>query len=1418
MKKCYLQLLLLSFFALSLSNAYAQTGDCTLEVEVLNVYGEDAGTPSDPSDDIFFADLLVTGDSHTCGWTADDPMSNSGLFGVVTTIGPYLIVNGDLNFNIFDTTNPECSIQVSVPTSSIDPPDCPLLAEVLDVYCDDNGTPSDPNDDQFTFDLLVTGNIGSTGWVLFDGFDAVSGTYGVVTSLGPYPTFQNQYQFDIQDLDNSDCATTIIVSSPECGPDPAQPQLQVESTQGIIGNELCLEVRAFELVQLMGLQFSLSWSTDALSFTQILDPGILPQGWMLDESELASGRLGFTASGAPFSPVDIPDNTVILEVCYTFNGGCSDVESANNPVGTIAIIDNQVSGINVNPGFVSDPMPEPTIGPEIYVCGGEIVFLDISPIEPLPDYIIQWSCDGAVVCTNCTSIEILPTEDMYCTLQIVNTTNGCTYSYDYDIDVLQQPVVESIAITNVNCDGTGFGRAVFEVNGTPPFIFDGQPTFIDGTPPVEMVLENLSIGNYSQIIFDANGCGTQVEFLIWQDELTVTATEIIPASCGNLDGAIFIEVDGGSGNYEYLWSNASVSQNQTELDVGTYFVTVNDLDYDCMATAQFEVPNQLIVSITPDTTICTEDCFHLQVDAPNAVSYQWASSVVPLSCDTCAAPYLLETFQSDNFQVTVTGSGGCEQTASVFVDVRSYLDFGLLEFSNSPVCEGDTLQFYSNVLNGMSYTWTGPGSFYSEESQPTIPNATPLNSGTYNLEIIDDIGCEVSASTDVAVHEGLEISITLENVVCSNECTGSVQIDVIGGTPPYQYEILGLMGNSSEFTDLCPGDYVLVVTDANSCSTTTDFFISAMGGLSLSVNAVLASSCMGNTGSIELQVAGGVLPYTYLWSHDNNLNTNVANSLAPGIYSVTVTDLEGCHAEVVIEVGQTPEVIISPDQEICYGESTTLEVSGANIVAVSWSPTTGLSNSTGFITEAMPPFTTTYTATVTDMEGCSKDVMVTVVVNPPACQMQYEANVALGETGQWCSPLLLPIPFEVTQILLGPLHGNITAMPGPTSECLSFEGILPGIDSVYFEFCQQGLPDICFDILLIVNVLEEEVWPGDTNDDGVVNNFDVLNIGLGIDSTGPTRPNANLNWNGQPAAAWSQTTPSSNTNYAHIDTDGNGSINLDDTTAINLHWGEMHNLQSGGGMDWHSVTDEGIPFYVQPDTLYEGTTIALPLIFGTELEPAQNIYGLAFTIEYDPAIIAPGTAHLLMGGSWLGNPEVDLFYMQRDFHSEGHLRVGVSRTDGQNQSGFGLFGYFIVTIEDDILLWQNPDQDTRNTDLVTLFNIIDVQVIDFNEEEKMVDTRTTQSEVITDLISEGLQAEPEINIFPNPADKLIYLSSENLQAEHLIIRRPSGSLVYEKSRPENSLAIDTRQWPSGLYLLQLKTNKGIINRRFLVIH
>ena len=205
------------------------------------------------------------------------------------------------------------------------------------------------------------------------------------------------------------------------------------------------------------------------------------------------------------------------------------------------------------------------------------------------------------------------------------------------------------------------------------------------------------------------------------------------------------------------------------------------------------------------------------------------------------------------------------------------------------------------------------------------------------------------------------------------------------------------------------------------------------------------------------------------------------------------------------------------------------------------------------------------------------------------------------------------------------------------------------------------------------------IWPGDTDNDGVANNFDVLAIGLGYSATGPTRADQGIDWSGKQGAPWGDTTALGGLDLVYADANGNGVIDVNDTLAISQNYSLSH-LKGGG-------SNHGLPIFLfsQQSIVSTGDTLRIDVHLGLDTLPADSVYGVAFSVRYDNTLVDSASAHFVVDSSWLGDPVTDLFSMQKDLFVEGQIDIGISRNDHTHRTSYGQIARLDIIMIDDII-------------------------------------------------------------------------------------------------------------------------------------
>lgn len=315
---------------------------------------------------------------------------------------------------------------------------------------------------------------------------------------------------------------------------------------------------------------------------------------------------------------------------------------------------------------------------------------------------------------------------------------------------------------------------------------------------------------------------------------------------------------------------------------------------------------------------------------------------------------------------------------------------------------GNICEDVATTLNNTTVTATGNIASYQWNfgdggvSNQANPSHTWANPGTYNVTLaVTTEGCTEDTIIPVTVYATPNVALGADVSVCNGN---NIQLNNPNtlGTGTYLWSPAAGLSNaniaSPVATPAATTTYTLSFTNNNGCTDTDDIVVTLTFPPNVSAGND-AAICEGS--STPLQATGGV---SYAWSPAAGLSaTNVANPTASPtvttLYTVVVTDAANCSATdaVNITVNAAPSISAGADQTICEGFSTSL--AGVGTGTVVWSPATGLTDPNILNPVASPIATTTYTATLTDANGCSAtdDMLLTVTPTPVA---SFTANIA----------------------------------------------------------------------------------------------------------------------------------------------------------------------------------------------------------------------------------------------------------------------------------------------------------------------------------------------------------------------------------------------------------------------------------------
>lgn len=501
----------------------------------------------------------------------------------------------------------------------------------------------------------------------------------------------------------------------------------------------------------------------------------------------------------------------------------------------------------------------------------------------------------------------------------------------------------------------------FLISDNTAYITSGFTNTTDFNPcPPLYILNDLGAYDIYVASYDFTSCNCSMQ---------ATSTSTSPQCFGDSTGIATVNIQGGASPYTYAWLPfGGNSASATGLPAGSYTCTIIDNTGDTLTqTFTLTQPSVLTSGITGSNLLCNSVCngnAQLIVSGGSpGYTYNWSNSQSTANISNlCAGSY----------SVLITDANGCTSSQSIAITQPTPL---VASVSATPTpCNtngGAVTTSASGGTGTLSYLWQ-PGGY-------TTASVSNLAAGIYTVMITDQNGCtQILSDTVASIGAPVTTASGIVDVLCNSDSTGAATVNA-SGSGPFTYQWSPFGGNNPSANNLTAGIYTVLVTDNQGCTQTQLVSISEPTAIAVSISAS-NDNCTTGTGSISLATAGGVSPYTYLWS--NNQTTAAISGLSGGTFSVTITDGNGCtldtSASIVSTVAPTLSVA-SFNDVLCFGDST-------------GSATVGTNGGTAPFTFAWQPFGSTaasasglsagtYSVVVTGADGCSDTI--TLAINQP---------------------------------------------------------------------------------------------------------------------------------------------------------------------------------------------------------------------------------------------------------------------------------------------------------------------------------------------------------------------------------------------------------------------------------------------------
>lgn len=574
-------------------------------------------------------------------------------------------------------------------------------------------------------------------------------------------------------------------------------------------------------------------------------------------------------------------------------------------------------------------------------------------------------------------------------LYTLNATdnNGCTFEDTFEVTEPDE-LTADYESTPDYCDQAN-GTIVLEISGgTGSYDISASEGTVYGNQIID-----LPAGSVTAFVEDVNGCLWEQDIDIeFTPEHTIYFSPDPQVTCVQPTTVVTGYVQGGSDDYEYEWSTSNghiVGQsNQPNVTVdqpGTYNLIVYDLVTGCQADNAVAVASTIdppAVSAGDDTPVSCEDLQpELQASGAPSLLISWstANGHIVSGGDTYAPT--VDAPGSYVIQVTNPANSCINHDTVVVIDnvIPAQAEY---QYQTSGLTMIGTDVSGGSNLTG--WTWTfGDGNSSSEANVVHTYTAD----GTYDVCLSVQNGCGTSVTChQVAVASGgsvIAVDATIQNVFCHSDSTGSIVLVVNGGTGNYSYSWTGPDGssyNSPSIDSLLAGTYQVVVSDDQGNLFIGEYPVSQPDPIVLNGSTVVDNICYGQaSGSLAVDIAGGVAPYSYSFNGGAaQAENNIAN-LPAGVVECLVVDANGCPFIAGPYTIQEPAAIthesaITPVR--CFGESN----GAVNLIVNGGvAPYTYLWNNGGITTPEVNQLPAgQYNCLVTDHNGCVVDAIAIV--------------------------------------------------------------------------------------------------------------------------------------------------------------------------------------------------------------------------------------------------------------------------------------------------------------------------------------------------------------------------------------------------------------------------------------------------------
>ncbi len=501
----------------------------------------------------------------------------------------------------------------------------------------------------------------------------------------------------------------------------------------------------------------------------------------------------------------------------------------------------------------------------------------------------------------------------------------------------------TVTVTNSNgCSGvsshtiTNYSKIDFSIIGEST-ICNGESTILSLSDEFELynwstgvTTKSISVndsGVFTVTVTNDKGCTAEEEFEVKQIETNIPNITGNSIQCRGGETAVKVEGEW----QELIWSNGESTSELIPTSSGIYSVTVTDLA-GCKASnfIEVEIVDIQNLVVIQENSFCQGGQTTLKLNQ-NFNQYLWSNGNETKT---------IVVDENGTYSVTVTDENSCNATAEISIIANELLT-PIISGPNT-ICPNESIVIQTSI-GYASYNW---GNGEVDDNTFLVNSA-----GEYQVTVTDDYGCTGTSIYSVSPSEAIDFNIEILELLCSSN---PAQVNA-GYNPNYNYQWSnGINTSDNSFDEV--GIYTVTVTNNFNCTSEQQVEILLHDDPQ---PEIIGGNVFCFQGQLELGLAQAYVSYS--WSNGSN-SKNIVVSEA-GLYSVTVTDENGCQSSQAIEITELQDKTVTISGETIFCKDTETKLSVIGWESVLWS--TGETNSVITVNEAG-----SYFITVSDENDC----------------------------------------------------------------------------------------------------------------------------------------------------------------------------------------------------------------------------------------------------------------------------------------------------------------------------------------------------------------------------------------------------------------------------------------------------------------